>query len=69
MASSVISAISVPVCTPAVSELYNVNVTCIIHPDSIAELCVVMAMTDDGDTKIGEVHKILCVFINYIWMQ
>ena len=37
------------VCSSVVSELYNITVTCTIHPDSMAELCVVMmAMADDG---------------------
>ena len=56
-------------CTPAVSELYNITVTCNIHPDSIVDQCVVMAMADDGDTKAGEIHKISCVLINYTCMQ
>ena len=47
------------VCTPAVSELYNITVTCTIHPDSTADQCVVMAMADDGDTITGEMY-LLC---------
>ena len=64
MATSVISAISQPMCTPAVSELYNITVTCTIHPDSTTKLCVVIAMADDGDTKAGKIHKSLCVLIS-----
>ena len=63
MASSVINAISLQVCTPAVSELYNITIICTIHPDSTADQCVVMAMADDEDTKAGEMHKVLCVHI------
>ena len=60
MASTVISAISLPVCTPAVSELYNITIICTIHPDSTADQCVVMAMADDENTKAGEMHQVLC---------
>ena len=44
------------VCTPAVSELYNITVTCTIHPDSIVDQCVVMAMADGRVTRTGEIH-------------
>ena len=45
------------VCTLVVSELYNITVTCTIHPDSIVDHCVVMAMADDEDTIAGEMQK------------
>ena len=66
VASSVISVISLQAFTPAVSELYNISVTCTINPDSTADQCVVIAMADDGETKAGEMHKILCVLISYV---
>ena len=52
-----INAAPMLVCTLAVSELYNITVTCTIHPDSIVDQCVVMAMADDGDTIAGEMQK------------
>ena len=65
-----ISAISLPVCTPAVTELYNINIICTIHPDSTADQCVVMAMADDEDTKAGEIRKVLFVHIGgYVYVD
>ena len=32
----------------SISEPYNITVTCIIHPDSSADKCVVMAMANDS---------------------
>ena len=54
-----INATPMLVCTPAVSELYNITVTCTIHPDSTADQCVVMAMADGRVTRTGEIHIIL----------
>ena len=54
MGSSVITAISMPVCSPVASELYNITVTCTIHPDSTADQCVVIAMDDDRVTITGK---------------
>ena len=48
-----ITATSMLVCSPVVSELYNITVTCTIHPDSTADQCVVMAMADDRVTRVG----------------
>ena len=50
------------VCTAAISELYNITVTCTIHPDSTADQCLVMAMTDDGKTRKGKIH--ICTYIH-----
>ena len=33
---------------------YDLTVTCIIHPDSTADQCEVMAMDDGGMTKKGK---------------
>ena len=38
------------------SQLYNITVTCTIHPDSTADQCVVMAMADGRVTRTGEIH-------------
>ena len=35
------------------SELYNISITCTIHPDSTADQCVVMAMADGRMTRTG----------------
>ena len=45
------------------SELYNITVTCIIHPDSTADQCVVMAMDDDGVTRTG---NLACICIHLV---
>ena len=52
------------------SELYNITVTCTIHPDSAADECVVMAKDDDGRvTRTGNyIHIcIVCIYI-YIYI-
>ena len=35
------------------STLQSITVICIIHPESIADQCVVMAMDDDGVNRTG----------------
>lgn len=37
-----------------ISEPYNVTVTCIIHPESTADQCEVMATDDSRATRIGK---------------
>ena len=56
--------------TPAVSELYNVTVTCTIHPDSTADQCVVMAMADGIMTRTGKINKIIhiCTLIMHAYI-
>ena len=58
VASTVINATPMPVCTPAVSELYNITIICTIHPDSTADQCVVMAMADGRVNRTGKIRKI-----------
>ena len=41
------------VCSPVASELYNITVTCAIHPESTADQCVVRAVDNDGVTRTG----------------
>ena len=53
IASSVITATAMLMCTPVARELYNITVTCMIHPDSTADQCVVMAMADGRVTRTG----------------
>ena len=55
IASSVVTATPMLMCSPVASQLYNITVTCAIHPDSTADQCVVMAMADDGVTRTGEI--------------
>ena len=50
-----INATPMPVCTPAVSELYNITVICTIHPDSTADQCVVMAIAGGRMTRTGKI--------------
>ena len=42
-----------------ISELYNITVTCTIHPDSTADHCEVMAMVD-GRVTITGIHNTTC---------
>ena len=51
-----ITAIPMLMCSPVASQLYNITVTCAIHPDSTADQCVVMAMADGRVTRTGEIH-------------
>ena len=55
-----ITAIPMLMCSPVASQLYNITVTCAIHPDSTADQCVVMAMADGRVIRTGE---ILCTCI------
>ena len=48
-----ITATSMLVCSPVPSELYNITVTCTIHPHSTADQCTVMAMDDGGVIRTG----------------
>ena len=46
------------------SELYNITVTCIIHSDSTADHCVVMAVADDRVTRTGEnICAYVCTYV------
>ena len=68
--SSVIAAIPRYMYTSVTSEVYNITVVCIIHPDSTADQCEVMAMADGRVTRTGEIHnstalKLLCVCYIY----
>ena len=51
--SSVTSTTVTPISPDVISELYNITVTCTIHPDSKADQCVVVAMADGQVTRIG----------------
>ena len=44
------------VCSPVASELYNITVTCTIHPESTADQCLVRAVDDGRVTRIGSVY-------------
>ena len=61
VASSVITAIPMLMCSPVASQLYNITVTCTIHPDSTADQCVVMAMADGRVTRTGELHTMTVI--------
>ena len=48
------SSVIITVISPdVISELYSIVVTCVIHPDSTVDQCVVMAMDDGGVTRTG----------------
>jgi len=59
VASSVITATATLTCTPVVMKLYNITVTCTIHPDSTSDQCVVMAMADGRVTRTGKI----CIYV------
>ena len=40
----------------ATNELNSITVTCIIHPDSTADQCIVMAVADDRVTSTGKYY-------------
>ena len=55
---------AVTLITPNVtSELYNIIVTCTIHPDSTADQCVVMAMDDGRMTRTGIMASVVCAHV------
>ena len=49
-----ITAIPMLMYSPVANQLYNITVTCTIHPDSTADLCIVMAMADGRVTRTGD---------------
>ena len=56
IASSVTNNTRVTLTSPNVTrELYDITVTCTIHPDSTAEECVVMAVADGRVTRTSNV--------------
>ena len=57
VASSVITATPMLMCSPVASQLYNIIVTCTIHPDSTADQCVVMAMADGRVTRTSKIYS------------
>ena len=67
-----ITAIPMLMCSPVASQLYNITVTCIIHPDtciihpdSTADQCVVMAMADGRVTRTGEIHTMTVISVYF----
>ena len=50
-----ITVVPMLMCSPVASQLYNITVTCSIHPDSTADQCVVMAMADGRVNSTGEI--------------
>ena len=60
-----ITAIPMLMCSPVASQLYSINVICIIHPDSTADQCVVMAMADGRVNSTGE----LLLYIHTLYMH
>ena len=58
---------AVTLITPNVtSELYNITVTCTIHPNSTADQCVVMAMDDGRVTRTSNLPCICIRLVLYI---
>ena len=51
--SSVTSTTVTLISPNVISELYNITITCTIHPDSTADQCVVVAMADGQVTRTG----------------
>ena len=71
VSSSVTNATSMLVCSPVASELYNITVTCTIHPDSTADQCEVRAVNDGEVTRTGNVYiiQVTCCYLCYMhWL-
>ena len=66
VASSVINTTVTLISSNVTSELYNVTVTCTIHPDSMANQCEVRARNDGGVTKTGTYMYICAYTVYYI---
>ena len=64
LVSSVTNAVTTLISPNVTSELYNITVTCTIHPDSTADQCVVMAMADGRVTRTG--NKIIAIILIYV---
>ena len=52
--SSVITAVATVISPNVTKSLYNITVTCTIHPNSTADHCVVMAIADNRVTRMGK---------------
>ena len=55
--SSVITAVAKVISPNVTIPLYNITVTCTVHPNSTADQCVVMAIADNRVTRIG-----MCIY-------
>ena len=64
VASSVITATPMLMCPPVASQLYNITVTCTIHPDSTADQCVVMTMADGRVTRTGAILSYVLIYVH-----
>ena len=53
LASSVTNAVAILNAPNATNELHSITVNCTIHPNSTADQCVVMAMTDSKVNTTG----------------
>ena len=58
VASSVTNTTVTLISPNVTSELYNITVTCTIHPDSTADQCVVMVMDDGRVTRNGNESRL-----------
>ena len=66
VASSVTAAEIIPINPNIPSHTHSITVTCTIHPDSTADMCVVMAVpvSVSGDTITGMcIYVCSCVYI------
>ena len=66
VASSVTAAEITPINPDIPSQTHSITITCTIHPESIADMCEVMAVPDSGDTITGMYVRIYVIYIDNV---
>ena len=64
-ASSVTNTVAILSAPNATNGQHSITVICTIHPDSTADLCVVMAVGDDKVNRTGNHIDVECLYTYY----
>ena len=64
VASSVTDAEITPINPNVPSQTFSITVTCTIHPESDADMCVMMAVPASGDPITG-MYVVVCTYKTY----
>ena len=67
--ADIVTADIVNVTVISIEEKYNISVTCNIHPDSMADMCMVVAMGTDNNITKGNIDMLcFCYAQTHIYM-
>ena len=67
LASSVTDTVAILNAPNATNEVHSITVTCIIHPNSTSDQCVVMAI-DDGVISTGNHNNLIAPVNMYMYI-